>query len=160
MLSVCSEEKRRTEMKVKTILLVIGLSLTFYGRVSAQQSTPAPGHITKARYEKYFRTELYMGMSIPGGAIVSEDDWDRFLNDVVTPLFPDGFTVLNGRGQYREASGKIAKEPSHVLVFLYRKIERKTADLKIEQIRSDYKKRFSQESVLRVDIAKSILVSF
>ena len=101
-----------------------------------------------------------MGMSIPGGSMVSDESWETFLNDVVTPLFPDGFTVLGGRGQYREASGTIAKEPSHVLVFLYRRSERKASGNKIESIRSEYKKRFSQESVLRVDITKSFLVSF
>jgi hypothetical protein len=101
-----------------------------------------------------------MGMSIPGGGMVSDSDWERFLSEVVTPLFPDGFTVLSGRGQYREASGTIAKEPSHVLVFLYRRADRKAASSKIESIRSEYKKRFSQESVLRVDITKSVKVSF
>jgi hypothetical protein len=101
-----------------------------------------------------------MGMSIPSGQMVSEEAWEKFLSDVVTPLFPDGFTVLVGRGQYREASGTIAKEPSHVLVFLYRKAERKATSVKIETIRTEYKKQFAQESVLRVDITKSVLVSF
>ena len=101
-----------------------------------------------------------MGMSIPGGAMVSDEAWEKFLADFVTPLFPDGFSILSGRGQYREASGTIAKEPSHVLVFLYKKADRKAAGLKVEQIRSEYKKRFAQESVLRVDITKSVSVSF
>lgn len=92
--------------------------------------------------------------------MVTDDDWESFLNDFVTPLFPDGFTVLGGRGQYREASGTIAKEPSHVLVFLYPRGERRAASIKIESIRAEYKKRFKQESVLRVDITKSVLVSF
>ena len=92
--------------------------------------------------------------------MVTDADWERFLSDFVTPLFPDGFSVLTGRGQYREASGTIAKEPSHVLVFLYKKADRKAAGIKIEQIRTEYKKRFTQESVLRVDITKSVSVSF
>jgi hypothetical protein len=110
--------------------------------------------------EMYYRTELYLGMSIPNGGAVSGEDWEKFLAEVVTPEFPDGFTILAGRGQYREASGTIAKEPSHVLVFLYVRSERKSAGAKIENIRREYKKRFSQESVLRVDITKSVLVSF
>ena len=112
------------------------------------------------RSENYLRTELYFGRSIPGGGIVTDDSWEKFLSDVVTPLFPDGFTVLAGRGQYREASGTIAKEPSHVLVFLYRKGDRKAAWTKIEKIRAEYKKQFAQESVMRVDITKSVRVSF
>ena len=92
--------------------------------------------------------------------MVSDEEWESFLSDVVTPLFPDGFTIIGGRGQYREASGTIAKEPSHVLVFLYRKGDRKTASASVERIRAEYKKRFAQESVLRVDITKSVMVSF
>ena len=101
-----------------------------------------------------------MGMTIPSGGMVSDADWERFLGDFVTPLFPDGFSVLTGRGQYREASGTIAKEVSHVLVFLYPRSKRKDAGAKIESIRTEYKKRFAQESVLRVDITKSVAVSF
>ena len=92
--------------------------------------------------------------------MVNDSDWERFLREFVTPLFPDGFSVLLGRGQYREASGTIAKEPSHVLVFLYPRTKRKDAGAKIESIRAEYKKRFAQESVMRVDITKSVFVSF
>jgi hypothetical protein len=92
--------------------------------------------------------------------MVDSGDWEKFLSEVVTPLFPDGFTVLDARGQYREASGNIAKEPSYVLVFLYPRQNRGIASAGIEKIRSDYKKRFSQESVLRVDIKKTVFVSF
>ena len=141
------------------ILVTIGLLLVFGVDVDAQTAT-ASARAAVVRAENYYRTELYMGMSIPGGSMVSEEAWEKFLVEVVTPLFPDGFTILGGRGQYREASGTIAKEPSHVLVFLYKKADRKPAGAKIEQIRTEYKKRFAQESVLRVDITKSVLVSF
>jgi hypothetical protein len=138
----------------------MSLALNLCGGVYSQQVASAPAPQASVTFESYSRTDLYMGMSIPGGGMVSDSDWERFLNEVVTPLFPDGFTVLSGRGQYREASGTIAKERSHVLVFLYRKADRKAASAKIESIRSEYKKRFSQESVLRVDITKSVKVSF
>ncbi|HKP68663.1 MAG TPA: DUF3574 domain-containing protein [Pyrinomonadaceae bacterium] len=142
------------------ILIAIGFVIVFGINVPAQQSGTAAAPAAVVRAENYYRTELYMGMSIPGGSIVSDEAWEKFLSDFVTPLFPDGFSILGGRGQYREASGTIAKEPSHVLVFLYKKADRKAAGSKIEQIRAEYKKRFSQESVLRVDITKSVLVSF
>ena len=141
------------------ILITAGLVIVFGFNVQAQTAAvTAPTVVVRA--ENYYRTELYMGMSIPGGSMVSDDAWEKFLAEVVTPLFPDGFTILGGRGQYREASGTIAKEPSHVLVFLYKKADRKAAGVKIEQIRAEYKKRFAQESVLRVDITKSVSVSF
>ena len=147
--------------RIRMILISIGLSMALAGGGLAQQASPAPAAPSAVvRSEKFYRTELYMGMSIPGGGMVTQDAWEKFLSDIVTPLFPDGFTILDGRGQYREASGTIAKEPSHVLVFLYRRSDRKAASTKIERIRSEYKKLFTQESVLRVDITKSVMVSF
>lgn len=147
-------------MRLRLLTASFTLTLLFCSGLSAQSAASAPAPATVVKAEKYYRTELYMGMSIPGGGDVSVEDWEKFLAEVVTPKFPDGFTVLAGRGQYREASGKIAKEPSHVLVFLYARSQRISAGAKIENIRSEYKRRFSQESVLRVDITKSVLVSF
>ena len=147
-------------MKQTALLIAISIALALSGEAAAQQAAPAPIAPAIVKAESFYRTELYFGRSIPGGGMVSDDAWEEFLSEVVTPLFPDGFTVLSGRGQYREVSGKIAKEPSNVLVFLYKKNERKTSGLKIEQIRAEYKRRFSQESVMRVDLRKTSLVSF
>lgn len=145
-------------MRITFIFLLAFLSITI--PTLAQQTAPAPAPVSAVKGERYYRTELYMGRSIPGGAMVSEEAWEKFLNDIVTPRFPDGFTVLSGRGQYREASGRIAKEPSQVIVFLYRKADRKAAGAKIEEIRREYMRQFRQESVLRTDFGKTILVAF
>jgi hypothetical protein len=147
-------------MRSRILIATTCLILAIVVPASAQQTAATPAPVREVKFEKYYRTELYMGMSIPGGAMVSDSDWEKFLSDFVTPLFPDGFSVLAGRGQYREATGTIAKEPSHVLVFLYQRAKRKDAGAKIESIRNEYRKRFSQESVLRVDITKSVSVSF
>lgn len=111
-------------------------------------------------YETYYRTELYFGRSKPGGGMVTDAEWERFLNDVVTPRFPEGFTILKGMGQYREKSGKIISEPSQVLIFLYPKAARKTSRAKIDEIRAAYVKQFAQESVLRLDMPQRVRVSF
>ena len=108
----------------------------------------------------FFRTELYFGRDKPDGSVVSEDEWKAFLDAEVTSRFPAGFTVLDGSGQYRDKSGKIVKEPSKVLIFLYSKADRKTAGTKIDEIRTAYCKQFKQESVLRLDFRKAVEVSF
>ena len=120
--------------------------------------TVQPSPVPKA--ESFFRTELYFGRSKPGGGIVSDDEWQDFLAESVTPRFPDGFTALRAIGQYREKSGRIVSEPSEVLVFFYLKKSRNESRTKIEEIRAAYVKRFEQESVLRVDLPKSVRVSF
>ncbi len=110
--------------------------------------------------DKFYRTELYFGTDKADGGKVSEDDWNNFLEREVTPRFPDGFTVLDGFGQYKDASGKIVREASKVLILFYPKKARKAVNSKIEEIRASYKIQFQQESVLRLDFTKAVQVSF
>ena len=52
-----------------------------------------------------------------GRTRVSETKWARFLAAEVTPRFPDGFTVLDAKGQWRApGSQKISRERSKVLM--------------------------------------------
>src|ERR1700720_3138159 len=57
--------------------------------------------------------ELFFGRNIPGRSPVSEAEWADFVARVITPNFPDGFTVFNGAlGQSRDPqSGTIVREP-------------------------------------------------
>jgi len=103
------------------------------------------------------RLELYFGTQRPGGAPVTDAEWAAFLDEVVTPRFPAGLTVLEGNGQWRNSKGVITKETSTVLVILYEPSAEK--DTAIEDIRTAYKERFDQESVMRVD-AGTQCVSF
>jgi hypothetical protein len=97
----------------------------------------------------YARLELLFGLGRKDGTEIGEADWRAFLDSEVTPRFPDGLTVLNGYGQWRNGAGAIAREKSVMLVIWHRR----TADseARIEAIRAAYKARFGQESVLRVD---------
>jgi hypothetical protein len=96
------------------------------------------------------RTELYFGMSKPDGKNVTTLEFREFLDREVSSRFPDGLTLLTGYGQYRSATGYIAKENSMVLILLYPE-DMTEANENIEAIRSEYEKAFNQESVLRVD---------
>ena len=109
---------------------------------------------------KYVRTELYFGLGRKGGSDVTEAEFQRFIDEIVTPNFPNGFTVLDARGQWREDDNTITKERTKILILIYRKSERRSANIKIEAIRTEYKKRFSQQSVLRSDISKGVRVEF
>lgn len=110
--------------------------------------------------EKFLRTELYFGRAKPDGSTVTDEEWDKFLAEVVTPRFPDGFTVVDGLGQFRDKNGKISREQSKVLILLYPRKQRRNSRAKIEEIRSAYVKLFNQESVLRMDLPRSVEVLF
>jgi hypothetical protein len=107
----------------------------------------------------FVRTELFFGTAKPEGA-VTEDEFKTFLDEVVTPLFPDGLTVLKADGQFKGADGITIKEDSYVLVLLYPREGQKISSSSIEFIRREYMRQHLQESVLRVDDPFLVWVSF
>lgn len=109
-----------------------------------QASVPATACIDGTR--PMVRDTLYLGRSRPGGRI-GADDWQRFVDDVVVPRFPDGFTLVSAEGYWRAGDGAIASEPSTLLIVLHDGDVAATAG--IAEIAADYKRRFKQEAVLR-----------
>jgi hypothetical protein len=101
--------------------------------------------------ELFARTELFFGSLRSDKPPVSEQDFLGFLNDTITPLFPNGLTLLTGLGQFLNSQGVIQQEQSWLLILLYPVGEWRVNSEKIEAIREDYKTNFQQESVLRAD---------
>jgi len=90
--------------------------------------------------------QLLFGRSLKGGGVVDDAAWQDFLARSVTPRFPDGLTVLNGSGQWRQrATGKIVSEPSTVVEIVTD--ESPEMFQRLDAIRADYRQRFNQESV-------------
>jgi len=131
--------------------------------LSASAQASAQDHADRQKRfqaSPFIRTELYFGRNKPDGAEVSRKEFDEFLSRFVTERFPDGLTVLTGRGQFLNSEGEIERERSVVLVLLYPVSARNEKHVKIEEIREEYKKRFLQQSVLRVDDPLPVWVSF
>lgn len=100
--------------------------------------------------QTFVRTDLFFGTAKPDG-VVTNEEFQLFLDEVVTPLFPDGLTVVKGEGQFRGENGITVKETSFLLIVLYPLDQEGSGDKKVEQIRAEYKRRHRQESVLRMD---------
>lgn len=91
---------------------------------------------------------LYFGTERPGG-VVSDADWDAFVDDMIAARFPAGFTTWNAAGGWRGADGRALREASHV-VEVMRPADATEADAAIDATIAAYKARFDQEAVLRV----------
>ncbi len=92
------------------------------------------------------QADLLFGRDIAGRAPVTDAQRATFLADVVTPRFPDGFTVWDTRGQWRDrATGRILQEAG----FVVRIVADDTADThaRLAAIRHAYVERFRQQSV-------------
>lgn len=90
---------------------------------------------------------LYFGTAKPGSAVTTAE-WSDFLRGVVTPRFPEGFTVWQASGQWKSVDGMIARETSYVLNLVHPETE--PAEAAVRAVVSAYKSRFRQEAVLRV----------
>ena len=97
--------------------------------------------------DSWLRCELFFGQSIPGGGQVSAEQWQAFVDREITPRFPQGLTVLQAQGQWRNAQGGIDRETSRVLVLLL-PAEAARGPL-MDELRTRYRELFRQEAVGR-----------
>ena len=94
------------------------------------------------------RAELYFGRSTSGGHGVSEQKWAEFLAKEVTTRFPDGLTVLDAHGQWRDKDGRMVSEKSKVVIIIAPNAE--PTYQRVAAAAAAYKLRFRQKSVLIV----------
>jgi hypothetical protein len=81
-----------------------------------------------------------------GRGKASDARWRQFLEREVTPRFPDGLTIYETTGQWRDPKRKIvAREKSRVLRIIIAADE--PANDKIAAVAEAYKKQFAQKSV-------------
>ena len=110
---------------------------------SRAESPPCP-----AGTDAFTEYRLFFGRSQGGVEVVEDTAWRGFLAEEITPRFPDGLTVLDAAGQWRNASGDIVRERSKLVLIL---AAPGTDDLRrTDEIAQAYKRAFGQGSVLRV----------
>jgi len=153
-------------LRLSAIVLALLLGVTNVNAYTPTSAPPATDQLLQTQAstssqpfagDLWKRTELYFGSEKPDGSVVTEREFQQFVDAQVTPHFPDGLTLLAGYGQFRNAAGQIVKERSHVLILLY-PMQTGDANMAVEAIRTAYKDAFQQESVLRIDSLS--LVSF
>jgi hypothetical protein len=104
--------------------------------------------VCAAPFEPWTEINLYFGRDIAGVGEVTEQQFRAFAREVVTPRFPDGLTILDGLGQFRDGQ-RIVRERAKLLVLLVP--DRNDIAAEVTQIVREYKRRFRQQSVLRTE---------
>ncbi|MCA3364742.1 MAG: DUF3574 domain-containing protein [Roseomonas sp.] len=121
----------------------LGLLLVLAGCAAAPET--CPGGTSPATI-----AEAYFGRNVKHRAPVTDAEWTRFMAEVVTPIFPDGLTVLDGMGQWRNAAGRISREDSKVLLLVLPGQDQAAAAARLAPVTAAWRARFAQESVLTV----------
>jgi hypothetical protein len=108
---------------------------------------PAPSPSCAAGDTAMVREVLYFGRNIPGGGTVSDAEWSAFLDQVLTPRFAAGLTVVSAIGRWQGKSGVTEQERSEIVTIFH---SRSDAALRaVSEVSAEYKRRFQQEAVLR-----------
>ncbi|WP_068878884.1 MULTISPECIES: DUF3574 domain-containing protein [unclassified Phenylobacterium] len=89
--------------------------------------------------------QLFFGAK--GPAPLDERALRRFVDQEVTPRFPDGVTVVDGGGQWKGSENRLIREASKVVLVVLPT----TGDgggAKVEAVRAAYRTKFKQEPVV------------
>ena len=92
---------------------------------------------------------LYFGRNVAQTLGVTDSAWAVFVTDVISARLPTGFTFWAAEGEWRGADGRVRREPSFVLDVVH-PTRSAAAEAAIVAIIAEYKRRFRQESVLRI----------
>jgi hypothetical protein len=90
--------------------------------------------------------ELFFGRGIKGRGPLTNAEWADFAAQTITPNFPDGFTVFDGEGQWRNPrTGHIVSDRTKILLIA----AKREPDLarRLSAVSEAYKLRFHQQSV-------------
>jgi hypothetical protein len=124
--------------------MVAGASLA-----ACASDRPATEALACAAGQEPLRTaQLFFGRSVDGKPDVTDAQFREFMDNELTPRFPDGLTVLDGGGQWRGAENRLIREAAKVVMIVLP--NRPDGQRRIDAARAAYKQRFAQDSVLLV----------
>lgn len=138
--------KRRIAILLVPLVVVAACATTTRHSASPSDDPAHPVATTG-----WVRTELYFGVGAADdpAAGVGESQWREFLDREVSTRFPDGLSVYDIYGQWRDQGAvKPERLRSKVILLLYPDTPRHRAD--IEAIRAAWKRATGDASVLRV----------
>jgi Protein of unknown function (DUF3574) len=122
-------------VRVLTITLILTLSL------AAAHAEPFD-----CRGDQRQIAALWFGRKVGDRLAVTEAMWNRFVDREITPKFPDGLTIVDARGQWRDIErNKIVREPSKFVTIVLS--GRDGDNERLQQVIEAYKRQFRQQSV-------------
>ena len=108
----------RTLDKIR-VQVIFGLSVAILAgcavRPTAIKSPPASYACLLPAERPTVVAALFFGRAIHGREPLSDTEWAEFAAQTITPNFPEGFTVLDGEGQWHSPrTGQIAREGTKI----------------------------------------------
>jgi hypothetical protein len=132
------------------------LACVLTASVAFASASVRAGESCRAPAQAMLSIELIFGRSVEGRLVVADRDWGRFLAREVTPRFSEGLSVVDAAGQYKTQHGRVAHEPSKLVVVIAP--DKPETHEHIAAIQAAYKKEFRQQTV--VAVTRAVCASF
>lgn len=132
------------KIRALAVLALCALALVFASIATVQAQAPW-------RSADTLKTEIYFGLRVADGKLVSEEDWNKFLAEVVVPRFPTGLTVIDAAG--RSANTPKTSDPANptkILVLVHPNVG--NSQDKLAQVKEEYRKRFGSGGIFHTDM--------
>jgi hypothetical protein len=90
--------------------------------------------------------DLFFGRDIAGRGAVTDAEWEDFTRREITPRFPDGFTVIDARGQWLDPGANTIGLEASKMVRIGTVADAGTA-ARVTAVVDAYRRRFRQQAV-------------
>ncbi|HZC56229.1 MAG TPA: DUF3574 domain-containing protein [Xanthobacteraceae bacterium] len=133
------------------------LSLALFTAAATGLHAQAPALSCHGKRQVRQVAELLFGRDVGHKLGVSESAWARFVDREMTPRFPDGLTVTDAQGQWRNSGNRtVVREPSKRVEIVLPGADED--DARLDAVVAAYKRNFHQQLV--VVIVRPACVSF
>jgi hypothetical protein len=131
---------RHIRQLISACIAALTVSMLMSGCAWLPQTCLPPSHTMVS-------AEMIFGRNVGDRPGVSESAFTNFVAREITPRFPDGLTVIDGDGQWRDGARNVdVRERAKVVLITFVDDAQKRAGL--VAIAESYKQQFSQQSVL------------
>ncbi len=89
---------------------------------------------------------LYFGREVTGSWTLNDQEWKSFVDRVAAPRLP-GLTAWEGRGVWRDSTGKVEREEMFVMEVMH--AEGDAVGAQLDTVAWQYMARYGQQSVMR-----------
>jgi len=125
-------------MRAGTLILVMALGAC----ASAPEMAACP-----MGQEELRTAQLFLGRGAPKSGAV-EQDIRRFVDEEISPRFPDGVTVMDGGGAWKGSENLLVREATKVVLIV---MPRTGGPERVEAVRAAYRSRFQQDTALLIN---------